>query len=261
MRRFAAIFAVLMVCMSCLCMTAFAADDAYAIYKSSYVIAGYGSGVGSMAGTGETYGFYGGLIPGSGDIVGCTVRGNYNSGAGKYNVIYQIELAEPVTAYYEPICFIPITYDRNVSVTYSIQGYGVGILGPMTLKRENLATYNGQVTVCGLNYIVSESDVIPGSVSYVATVDDGLALPIVSTSSSATVYTVAVMIDNPEAVLEYPYDVSDSEVMLFPLQFILTDVPVMLTYMSSIIASPIVSMMVTIAAAALLLSIIVHLMR
>ena len=258
-KRFAAIVAVLMVCMSCVCMTALADD--YGIYKSSYVMAGYGSGVGSMAGTGETYGFYGGLIPGSGDIKGCTVRGSYNDDTGKYVIVYQVELVEPVTKFSQPICYIPVTYSMDVSVSYTVMAVGTGGTITAQMTREKLASYDGLVTIYGLNYIFAESDVVPGSVSYVADVSGGLALPIMSTSSTATKFSIAVTIQDPEAVIEYPHSPDKGETMLFPFHFIIQDVPIMLTYMSYIISSPIVATLISIAAAALLLSIIVGFMR
>lgn len=252
-----------------MCTTVYAYDySEYAIYKSSYVMAGYSSGVGSLPSTGEKYGFYGGLIPGCVDMTGCTVRGAYRQESGLYIISYQVQLSAPVDEYTAPICYIPIAYDSGspISVSYTIMPEITGLtgsapLGPIDVQLHELAQYTGTVTLYGLHYVVEETLPVPESLSYTATVDSGLAIPIVSTNSDADTYTVTIKVSDPDAEIQYPYEPDDRNFILNIIHFLDEEAPIIMTYASWIVDVPIVSVPISVAASTLLMSVVIGFMK
>lgn len=230
------------------------------IYSSSYVIAGYGAGVGSMPSVGQTYGFYGGIIPSSLGLKGCSVTGRYNEGLGRFVVTYTLELENPSTEG-GLICRIPFTNNPDVDVKVSVvplhgSSYNVSV------DSRYLTTYNSDILMYGLNYTsdVPDVDAIPGASTYVADARGLSALSIHAVFGGKTVYNIIVTIEDSNAVIKYPYQVDSDSVMLFPFEFLYVETPVILSLVTTILGAPYMTYIVSIAVSVLLISIVLKFM-
>lgn len=246
--------AVILCIMLCICMTV----SAYAAplsYKSTYVMAGFGNGLGGALTTGSDYGMLGGVIAGEIPLVQAGVRGYFNTSLNRYVVTYEFELAETPVSGRTLVCYIPlqapITQYGSVAVSYtSVPGSLYGTVSAQTITQP--------VGMLKMFPFSTDSNETTELAEYVVPAfGDMYALPIVAPAASKTI-SVVFTIQDPHAEYAVP-DLDFDDWLDYPFGLVLNSpINSMLAEFSSL---PLVAPLIYLGVAAMLFILILTFLR
>lgn len=248
MRRVTVVLLSLMMIMMFMIPAAFADT----VYKSSYAVAGFPSGVGTSVSTGSDYGVYGGLILGEvsiDDISQVSVSGSYDSSTGDYIVTYHVELVDA----------LPITFDVTKPLFFvSIDTpTGVSLYMRSCYKTTRWTACDGDI----LYWFSNRRLVLPFESSSTYAADTGCyAIPITGYSFLGNAADFQIRISDPMAVVQLEGSERFLDTILYPFTLI-ADNSVVITFISSIWRAPLVTPFFTLALSGLAIGLIVKFMR
>lgn len=247
MKRFAAItFSVLMVAMMLL-PTAFAAD---VDYKSSYAVAGFPSGVGTVTCTGSEYGVYGGLIMGNvspSDISYLGVSGEYDSSTGDYIVTYHVELtAAP-------------SYSVNDTLFYVAMDAPVGVT--VYTRARYITSSWWQHDASSLYQFTGKKPVMAFDLSQYYPADtECCAVPITRSCFTGNTAQLQIRISDPLAVSQLKGSGKFLDTILYPFT-VISERSFVVSFVASVFTRPLVAPFFALALSGLAIGLIVKFMR
>lgn len=258
MRRVFAIVACVCVLMLSV-LTAFADGGGAGAYfgpefHGSYVIAGYGSGIGADETLGSEYGMYGGLISTFLPISSCSVSGSYDYETEVYTIKYLVIFEDSyydLTAAGKPLLYVPASGIGAASVSYSTSL--IGGSSYVTYNSSNRVQLNGVYDVTGFSSdtVPTENYTVNGSGEY------ALVITVPSGSVVSSMMTITVRIESPT---DSSLDIPDTyvEYLTYPLDWLLDHIPFLDT-MVTLASAPGVAELLTVSMSLMLMFMIVKL--
>lgn len=246
-RRIAAIALSLMMVAMLMVPTAFAAD---VDYKSSYVVAGFPSGLGTIPRTGSEFGVFGGLIMGDvspSDVTSAGVSGAYDETTGDYVVTYEVILAEAPNVSDTGRIYFYVAIDAPIGVTVYSRAPG-------------MTTSWTQKDTRSMRYFDNRTPVLGFDLSYYPADTDCYAIPIDRQYVIGDTLRFELRISDPLAVTQIPGSGKFIDTILYPFN-VLTENFFVVNFVASIWRMPLVAPFFTLALSALALGLIVKFMR